>query len=126
MLDSTVSSEFNRLRQLYEAGFHSAFLDTALRKIVDRQIERDRADLDNVNKQLAQFEAQHGLTSDEFWQRYQAGQTEDSADFLEWNAFYKMRQRIMSRMDILLNRNRLAKLRLKPINRTRIDTDKHR
>jgi hypothetical protein len=106
MLDSTASIEFNRLRQLYEAGFHSTFMDTALRKIVDRQIEQDRSDLDNVNEHLAQFEARYELTSDEFWQRYQAGQTEDSADFLEWNAFYKMRQRIMSRMDILLNHGR--------------------
>lgn len=103
MLNSATSSDFHRLQQLYEAGFHTSFLDTALRKIVDRQIERDKADLKKISELLAQFEAQYGFTSDEFWRRYQAGQTEDSADFLEWNAFYKMRQRIMSRMNILLN-----------------------
>lgn len=39
--------------------------------------------------------------SDEFWQRFQAGQMADTADFMEWNVFCKMRQRIMARLNML-------------------------
>ncbi len=90
-----------RLKQLYTAGFHNTFLNSALDKIIDRQITRDEADLQRVNKVLTQFEEQYGLTSDEFWQHFQAGQMADSADFMEWNAFYKMRHRIVTRLKIL-------------------------
>jgi len=93
--------DLERLRQLYVAGFHDAFLDNALRRIIERQIDRDEADLQRVNAALAEFENRYGLTSDEFWRRFQAGQMADTADFMEWNVFCKMRQRILSRLRIL-------------------------
>jgi hypothetical protein len=93
--------DLERLRQLYVAGFHDTFLDSALRKIIVRQITRDEADLKRVNEALEEFERQYGLTSDEFWQRFQAGQIADTADFMEWNVLCKMRERITSRLRIL-------------------------
>lgn len=93
--------DLERLKQLYVAGFNDTFLDSALRKIVDHQIARDEADLRRVNEELTQFEQQYGLTSDEFWERFQAGHVADTADFMEWNAFCKMRRRIMARLSIL-------------------------
>lgn len=101
MAVSTALHDLQRLKQLYTAGFHDAFLDNALRKIIEHQTARDEADLRRVNEVLGQFERQYGLTSDEFWQRFQAGQMADTADFMEWNAFCKMRQRIISRLRIL-------------------------
>ena len=72
-----------------------------MRKIIDHQIARDEVDLRRMDEELVQFEQQYGLTSDEFWERFQAGQMADTADFMEWNAFCKMRQRIMARLSIL-------------------------
>ncbi len=34
--------DLDRLKQLYMAGFHNAFLDSALHKIIDRQIALSR------------------------------------------------------------------------------------
>lgn len=93
--------DLRRLEQLYTAGFQDTFLDKALRKVITRQLDRDQADLQRVDEVLVQFERQYGLNSDEFWRQYQAGQMPDSADFMEWNVFYKMRQRIASRLKIL-------------------------
>jgi len=69
---------------------------------VSQQVTRDhdQAELQRVNEALEHFQAQYGLTSDEFWQRFQAGQMADTADFMEWNVFCKMRQRIMARLNI--------------------------
>ena len=95
----------NSLQSLYAAGFHEPFIDNALRKIVDRQIERDEADLSRITVQLQQFEQRFEISSVEFWQRFQAGEMADSADFMEWNVFCKMRERIRARLHILRGGN---------------------
>lgn len=97
--------DVERLRELYTAGLHDAFLDSALRKIIDRQITHDEANLKRINKVLTQFESQYGMSSDDFWQRFQAGQMDDTAEFMEWNVFCKMRQRITTRLRILRGNN---------------------
>jgi DNA-binding MltR family transcriptional regulator len=101
MSESVVLYDLERLKRLYRAGFQDTFLDNALRKIIDHQITRDQEDLQQVNKILSQFEQQYGFASDEFWDRFQAGEMEDKADFMEWNVFCKMKQRIESRLQIL-------------------------
>ncbi len=93
--------DLERLNRLYTTGFRDAFLDSALHKIVERQAARDEADLQRVTQHLRELEAQYGLTSDEFFKQYQAGQLADTVDFTEWSAYYKMRQRIVQRQHIL-------------------------
>ncbi len=66
-----------------------------------RQVACDKADLRRVNEMLTQFERQYKMSSDEFWRRFQAGEMSDTADFIEWNVFCKMQQRIVSRLRIL-------------------------
>ncbi|HID63103.1 MAG TPA: hypothetical protein EYP49_10240 [Anaerolineae bacterium] len=101
MTVTTPLQDLRRLERFYNAGFHNRFLDVALRKIVSHQIERDEADLARVEAVLGEFEQRYDLSSTDFWQRYQAGQMPDEADFVEWNAFCKMRQRLVERLHIL-------------------------
>lgn len=100
-MDIAVSQKINRLQKLYATGFQNPFLDTAVDKIIEYQINQDKKDLQRIQKGLAQFEKQYGMDSSQFWTKYQAGELEDTADFLEWNALYKMQQRIQQRLDIL-------------------------
>ena len=93
--------DLDRLEKLYTAGFQDSFLDNALRKIVARQIARDETDLQRINDTLGKFEQQYGLATDEFFQRFQAGQMPDTADMMEWNVVCKMKQRITARLQIL-------------------------
>jgi hypothetical protein len=96
-----ITHDLDCLNYLYSSGFQSDFLDNALRKLIHRQIERDETDLQKINEALANFEHRFNMTSNEFWGRYQAGELADTADFTEWNAFYKMHQRITNRLAIL-------------------------
>jgi len=96
-----VMRDLQRLERLYAAGFHDAFLDNALRKAIEHQIARHEADLKRVEEVVAQFERQYGLSTDEFGRQYEAGQVADTADFMEWNTFRKMRQRLTARLQIL-------------------------
>ena len=93
--------ELNRLQRLYAAGFQNSFLDTAVHKIITRQIARDEADLQRINNDLARYEAQYNMESAQFWSQYQAGKLADTADFMEWNILCKMQQRIQKRLNIL-------------------------
>ena len=99
---TTVSlPDIERLNRLCTTGFRDAFLDSALHKIVGCPTARDEADLQRVTQHLRELEAQYGLTSDEFFKQYQAGQLADTVDFTELSAYYKMRRRIMQRQHIL-------------------------
>ena len=100
-MSATIVQELNRLEQLYAAGFQDTFLNNALRKVIQRQIARDEADLAQIAESLTGFEKQFRLTSDDFWKKFQSGQMTDTPDTMEWNVLCKMRQRILARLDIL-------------------------
>ena len=91
----------DRLQRLYYTGYGDSFLDTALRKLIERQIARDESDLARIEAELVCFEERYSMSSDQFWQQYQEGHLRDTEDFTEWNVFCKMRRRIMSRLEIL-------------------------
>ncbi|WP_017721864.1 hypothetical protein [Kamptonema formosum] len=43
-----------------------------------------------LEKRLQTFEAQYQMSSEEFYQRFRAGELGDAMDFFEWNVFYEM------------------------------------
>ena len=101
MESSAVVESLDNLRQLYVSGFQNPFLDSALQKIIERQVARDASDLQNVDSSLTEFERRYGLSSEEFRTRFQAGGMNDTADYMEWNVLCKTRQRIVARLHIL-------------------------
>ncbi len=100
---TTVPMSFNlkRLEQLYAAGLQVTFVDSALHKIVARQIERDEVDLTQIQHQLSEYEARYRIASEDFWRRFRAGQMDDTADFMEWNILCRSRERLLTRIRIL-------------------------
>jgi hypothetical protein len=97
----TIRNAVDRIKQLYVAGLQDDFLDRALRKIIQQQIAQDAEEMQKVNKLLTEFEQRYGMTSEEFWNRFQAGEMSDTADFMEWNVFCKIRGSIQIRLNIL-------------------------
>jgi hypothetical protein len=89
------------LEQIYIAGYEDSFLDSALHKIISHQLSRDQADLKVLQQDLAELERKYGMRSEEFYERFQAGQMSDEADFMEWNVLYKMATKLQNRLDIL-------------------------
>ena len=78
------------LEQIYIKGYEDSFLDNALQKIISHQLSRDQADLQVLQQDLAELERKYRISSEAFYERFQAGQMSDKADFMEWNALYKM------------------------------------
>ena len=62
------------LEQIYIKGYEDRFLDNALQKIISHQLARDQADLQVLQQDLAELERKYGISSEEFYERFQAGQ----------------------------------------------------
>ena len=48
-----------------------------------------------------ELEQLYGLPSDEFYRRYQAGQTDDRMDYVEWASLVQVRNNLQERLRIL-------------------------
>jgi hypothetical protein len=100
MLNSKTDKVLSNLQDLYATGFQDTFLDNALNKIVERQIERDESDLARIRTDQTQFERDYEMASADFWRLYQTGQMADTIDNFEWNVLCKAQERIEKRLAI--------------------------
>ena len=65
------------------------------------EAEEARSHLAALDADLGAFEQQYALPSAEFWQRYEAGQTDDRMDFVEWASLLRMRENLLRRLQLL-------------------------
>jgi hypothetical protein len=94
---AAVATTLGRLRvleRLYAQGYTDEVVDLTVRKLVEHQIQKDEAQLAGLSEDLARFEQRYGMSSADFFARYQAGQMGDDADVFEWNALCKMHARL--------------------------------
>lgn len=98
---STVAQRLCALAQLYEQGQASELMDCTLEKLLAHEADLCREQLNELQKDLAEFEERYGFSSDEFYRRYQAGQTDDRMDYVEWASLVQMRSNLQERLRIL-------------------------
>ena len=98
---STVAQRLCALAQLYEQGQASELMDHTLEKLLAHEADLCRKQLNELQKDLAEIEERYGLPSDEFYRRYQAGQTDDRMDYVEWASLVQMRNNLQERLRIL-------------------------
>ena len=94
-------SALQHLEQLYEHGFRDKITDAAVLRIASSQVARDEATLRDLERDLHELETRYGMSSEEFFRRWQAGKVSDTADFMDWNALYQMANEIRERLDLL-------------------------
>src|SRR5574341_1023797 len=79
-----------------------ALADQALRKLIHLYLQKYEKQLAEIQKELEPFEQQYGLSSEECYQRFTAGEMGDAADIMDWMGLYD---------NVLLYRERMATLR---------------
>ncbi len=97
----TTIEKINLLTELERRGGVTPFVDRALDKLLQHEAEEYGKHLRDTEAELADFERRHGLTTDEFFQRWQAGEAGDSLDFTEWAALAQMRARLREQLSLL-------------------------
>jgi hypothetical protein len=101
MTASTPLDTLRNLEQLYQSGFRDPVTDAALLKIASSQAARDETTLRDLERDLGELEQQYQMSSEEFFQRWSAGEMPDTADFMDWNALYQMAREIRERLELL-------------------------
>lgn len=99
---ATVAQHLSRLALLYEKGQASEVMDRTLDKLLTHEAERSQAQLDELTTELSEIEQKYGMTSDEFYRRFQAGQTDDRMDFVEWASLAQMAANLRQRLRLLM------------------------
>jgi hypothetical protein len=79
-----------------------ALAEQALLKLIRLHLQKYEKHLTEVRKELEPFEQQYGISSEECYRRFMAGEMGDAADIVEWMGLYD---------NVLLYRERLATLR---------------
>jgi hypothetical protein len=89
------------LAELYRQGQESDLMDRALEKLLRHEAEQSQAQLRELRDDLAEFEGRYHLASDEFYQRYQAGEIGDDMDYVEWASLVQMVRNLEKRLALL-------------------------
>jgi hypothetical protein len=90
-----------RVEALRKVGA-GALADQALLKLIRLHWQKYEKHLAEVLKELEPFEEAYGISSEECYQRFMAGEMGDSADVVEWMGLYD---------NVLLYRERIETLR---------------
>ena len=102
MSSGTVAQRLSRLALLYEKGQASEVMDRTLDKLLTHEAEQSQAQLDELTTELSEIEHKYGMTSDEFYRRFQVGQTDDRMDFVEWASLAQMAANLRQRLSLLM------------------------
>jgi len=89
------------LAELYEKKQISSLTAQTLNKAVEYEVSQSQTQLTEIEKVLADYEKQFNLSTVEFFKRYQAGQTDDSAESVEWASLAQIAESIRKRLALL-------------------------
>lgn len=78
------------LAELYKNRQVDSVTAQTLNKLVDLEASRLRLQLEDMERLLADYEKQYGMSSAEFLRKYEAGKTDDRMDYVEWASLTKM------------------------------------
>jgi hypothetical protein len=98
---SVTAQRLQTLAQLYQKGQASALMERTLDKLLAHEAEVCREQLGQLKADLAEFEQRYGLGSAEFYARFQAGQTDDRMDYVEWASLVQMIRNLEERLRVL-------------------------
>jgi len=86
------------LAELYEKKQVSSLTAQTLNKAVEYEISQSQLQLSEIEKVLAGYEKRFNLTTLTFLKRYKAGETDYSAESMEWASLAQMAEAICKRL----------------------------
>lgn len=102
---ATTDQRLRILTKLFQQGQASPLTEQTLDKLVAFEIDLCRTQLAQLEADLAQFEQQYELSSPEFYRRFQAGESDDRLDYVEWASLVQMAQNLQERLRLLTGEN---------------------
>ena len=78
------------LAELYKNRQVDTITAQTLNNLVDHEVNRLRIQLEDMERIIADYEKQYGMSSARFLKKYEAGKTDDRMDYVEWASLTKM------------------------------------
>ncbi|MEE4358593.1 MAG: hypothetical protein V2I97_19150 [Desulfococcaceae bacterium] len=100
-MNTGILTKFHYLDMLYRSGWQSDIAEQTLNKLFALEKENVTCELAKLNARLENFETRYNMPSDVFYQRYENGELDDCAEFMEWSSFYDMRQTAQQHFECL-------------------------
>jgi hypothetical protein len=98
----TLTAErLHALAELYQQGQVSDLMARTLEKLLGHEAEACQIQLSQLQAELAEFEQKYHLSSTAFYQQFQAGQTGDDMDYVEWASLVQMVNNLEKRLRLL-------------------------
>jgi len=76
-------------------------IDNVLEKLLDRERQQLFKQRDELQVELEQFEQQYGLSSAEFYARFERGEMGDDLDFVDWSGAWRVYQTVLDSLAML-------------------------
>jgi hypothetical protein len=89
------------LEKLYQQGQSNDVVDLALEKLFAYELDLCERQLEQLEQDLAEFEAQYSVSSARFYAEFQAGARGDAMDYVEWASLVQMADRLRERIALL-------------------------
>jgi hypothetical protein len=89
------------LSRLIEDGQTSQMIDRTLGKLLAYEADISRSQLEELQADLKVFEERYGISSAEFYRRFQAGLVDDRMDYVEWASVVQMAENLRNRLKTL-------------------------
>ncbi len=83
-----------KLKTLQAVYADSSELELAFDKLIGGKLSEQRLKLARYDRDLAQFEQQYGMSSPEFYRRFESGDLGDDMDYFEWSGLWELRQKL--------------------------------
>lgn len=95
------SARLAQLIRIYENGQVSELMDQTLDKLFSVEAAEAQRDVEEFSAALLKFEKRFGMESNDFYDRFEAGELGDDTDFIEWASFIDMYRHAESRLAAL-------------------------
>lgn len=99
--NALTAERLHTLAMLYQQGESSDLMDRTIEKLLHHEAEQSHTLLRQIQADLAEFEQKYHLSSTEFYRQFQAGQTGDEMDYVEWASLVQMAENLEKRLRLL-------------------------
>ena len=99
--NTLTAGRLHALAELYQQGQVSDLMDRTLEKLLRHEADACQVQLRQLQADLREFEQKYQQSSAEFYQQFQAGQTSDAMDYVEWASLIQMADNLTKRLRLL-------------------------
>ncbi len=78
--------------------FEKKYIESTINKMLKVELGMVKRELKQVKNTLVDFEKRHKMDSDEFYEKFKAGELEDDREYIKWYAYKDTFNKLMDRL----------------------------